>query len=185
MITGVFLFMEVWKDIEGYEGIYQVSNLGRVKGVERLILSEKRENFLVSERLFSLVTSGNGYSTLVLSKNNTVKRFYVHRLVAQAFIPNPKNKRVVNHKNGVKTDNQVGNLEWNTYKENLHHAIRLGLIDSNNEKNNASKLKKEDVLEIRRLFDNKIISQKEISVIFNISKTQVHVIVKRKQWTHI
>lgn len=111
---------EIWKDIAGFEGLYQVSNLGNVK---RLI-SER----VFEERLIGRSIDRYGYVKRVLSKGGKNHCFTEHRLVAMAFIENPINKRTVNHKNGIKTDNTVENLEWNTNEENHQHARKNGFF---------------------------------------------------------
>jgi hypothetical protein len=123
---------EVWKDIPGYEGLYQVSNLGRVKSLERF----KDNNGGLVRVPEKIMTGGkrHGYILMFLSKEGSRKTFAAHRLVAQVFIPNPENKPSVNHINGNKQDNRVCNLEWNTYKENTNHAIKTGLWDHKNNK---------------------------------------------------
>ena len=103
---------EIWKDIEGYEGLYQVSNLGRVKSLRRnIILKNKIES--------------NGYERVVLSTNNNPKDYSVHRLVAIAFIPNPNNYPIVNHKDENRTNNCVDNLEWCTQKYNVNYGTGI------------------------------------------------------------
>lgn len=104
---------EIWVDVVGYEGLYQVSNLGRVKATKGNIKSSRMQN--------------SGYRTMDLYKNNVQKTCTVHRLVAIAFLENPHDKPNVNHKNGDKTDNRLINLEWVTVSENNNHAIRTGL----------------------------------------------------------
>ena len=120
---------EEWKDIEGYEGFYQVSNLGRIKSIERETYSG--HNYSVRRIEKEMISTGyktkNGYVYQTLLKNGQRKTFKLHRLVAQVFIPNPYNKPQVNHIDGDKTNNRSDNLEWVTRKENLNHAYKTGL----------------------------------------------------------
>ncbi len=102
---------EVWKDIKGYEGIYQVSDLGNVKRVN-------------TGRVLKFAET-RGYKRLRLSKNGKPKDYQVHRLVAIAFIPNPNNYPQINHKDEVKDNNIVGNLEWCTAKENTNYGTNI------------------------------------------------------------
>ena len=118
--------MEVWKDIAGYEGLYQISNLGRVKSLEREV-KVGRGTRHQAELIVKQETLNNGYLRVRLSKNGDMSGYLVHRLVAKMFIPNVANWTEVNHKNGVKTDNYVENLEWISHKENMRHAFRTGL----------------------------------------------------------
>lgn len=116
---------EIWKDIVGYENLYEVSNLGRVKSKEKLAWNGHHYRKLPSK--FRSLRNGE-YLDVNLCKYGKVKRLKVHRLVAEAFIPNTENKETVNHIDGNKYNNRVDNLEWNTWSENTRHAIDNGLM---------------------------------------------------------
>ena len=117
-------FNEIWKDIKGYEGLYQVSNLGRVKSIEKYFLRKYKNTirpYSKPSKILKPFPTRTGYLLVKLTKEKKEKSFQVHRLVAITFIPNPENKPQVNHINGVKTDNYITNLEWVTAKENTRH----------------------------------------------------------------
>lgn len=120
--------MEVWKDVVGYEGRYQVSNLGNVKSLQRWDCLNNRVHR--REKNINPTRIDKGYMRVKLYDGNTKKSFSVHRLVAEAFIPNPFKKKQVNHIDGDKTNNNVENLEWCTNKENQIHARKYGLADN-------------------------------------------------------
>ena len=112
---------EIFKDIIGYEGLYQISNMGRVKSLERTIKNGPGVR-KVRERILEPWVGKTGYLSIPLYKDKKGKTYYVARLVALHFIPNPENKRTVNHKKGIKSDNRAKKLEWMTYGENHTHA---------------------------------------------------------------
>lgn len=120
--------MEEWRDIKGFEGLYQISNFGRVRGVDRYIKDSIGRNRFHKRKLKSQSTSKRGYNFVTISKNTKMYMFNVHRLVALAFIPNPHNKPCVNHIDLNQLNNHVSNLEWCTQKENVHHAIKNGHV---------------------------------------------------------
>lgn len=119
---------EVWKPIKGYDDKYMVSNLGRIKSVARDV-SNHTGIIHKPERILSCRKDKKGYLRVYLDDNRKTKFISVHRLVAIVFIPNELEKPQVNHIDGVKTNNNVENLEWVTNQENQLHAIRMGLND--------------------------------------------------------
>ena len=121
---------EIWKPVKGFEGLYEVSNIGNVYS-HRL----KRNLMLSADKL--------GYIRIGLERTNRkdIKNFYVHRLVANAFIENPHNKPFINHKDENKKNNSVENLEWCTHKENMNYGTRNNRISINN-KNHPCRSKK-------------------------------------------
>ena len=111
---------EIWKPILNYEGLYEVSNWGRVKSLK-----------FGKERILKPGTNKYGYLIVILCKNGKVKSFSVHRLVAEAFLPNPHNYPCVNHKDECKTNNNVNNLEWCTYTYNNNYGTKIERISKN------------------------------------------------------
>ena len=123
---------EVWKDIKGYEGYYKISNIGRVK---RLDVVDKNPKYnghrVIKGGIRKTTIQKSGYKSVMLSKEGNTKRYLVHRLVAEAFIPNPNKYSVVNHIDGNKINNFYLNLEWCTHSYNLKHAHNNNLIKNN------------------------------------------------------
>ena len=144
---------EIWKDIEGYEGIYQVSNFGNVKSLSRLTHFENTHKSgyrLTKERILKSGVGSNGYSSVVLRKDGKSRTFMVHRLVALTFIPNLENLPEINHKDENKQNNHINNLEWcshiyngnyGTSKERIRKAL-TGLKRSDEFRKKDSEIKK-------------------------------------------
>lgn len=137
-----------WKDVKGYEGFYQISNSGIVKSLGGWCGTAKRK-----EKIRSTSLTHDGYVKVRLIHQGKDKTMRVHRLVAEAFIPNPENKDTVNHIDGNKQNNIVSNLEWANRTEQMIHAYKLGLKTSRiGSKNSNAKLTDEQVREIRKLY---------------------------------
>jgi len=114
--------IEIWEDIKEYKGLYQVSNMGRVKSLERTFIDKIGRKQHTKERILKPETDCHGYLRIALYDSNGKKRFFVHRLVCEAFHENPENKPCVNHIDENKTNNTASNLEWCTVAENINHG---------------------------------------------------------------
>lgn len=172
---------EIWKEIPGYEGLYQISSLGKIKSLNRIIVNCKGVKKRIPEKLLAICKHKQGHHVVRLWKNNATKLFNLYRLLAIVFIPNPENKKEVNHINGDRISWPVlENLEWATPSENMKHAFKTGLSKGTYEKGFAHKLckvKEPESLEIKRLRKEGI-STMDISKKFNISQRHVYTICK-------
>lgn len=181
---------EIWKDVPGYEGYYQVSNLGQVKAIERIYKQRNgltgRDNYRTyPEQTIFVETDRDGYLKVRFSKGGKQKKFFVHRLVALTFIPNPENKPEVNHKSGIKVDNCASNLEWVTTSENQQHAHDNKLYDcQRGERNGHAKLSELDVREIHAL-SIKGFTQESLAAKFGVKSTTISRILAGKRWRHV
>lgn len=165
--------MTEWRDVVGYEGLYRVSSDGEIEHLKR--------NILLSQS-----TTALGYSVVTLFKNGSKLMVRVHRLVAQAFIPNPDDKPQVNHKDGKKQNNRVDNLEWNTQLENNRHARQTGLNPPlRGERNGSSKLTSTEVESIKELLKVGELPQHKIGRLFGVSQGTVSLINSGMLWSHI
>lgn len=178
---------EIWKDVIGYKGLYQISNFGRVKSLDRIIQRSDGISYVKKSQILKNRLSNRGYYAVILVDEKSNKKFMsVHRLVAIHFIPTYNYDLVVNHKDGNKINNNVNNLEWVTQLENIEHAHRLGLISKTNRgsKNTNSKLTNEQVVEMYKLAHQGI-NHKEISNKFGVNPSRVSSIKLGRTWSHI
>ena len=116
--------MEIWKPISGYEGFYEVSNLGRIRSLERIVECSDGRKRKIKDRTLKGSSYSGGYSGVTLHKDGCAKFVNIHRIVAEAFVPNPLEKEEVNHKDENPSNNHASNLEWVTHKENLNFGTR-------------------------------------------------------------
>lgn len=174
--------MEIWKDIINFDGYYQISNLGNVRSLDRVVMSPFKKDKRLKGNEMKFGKTPSGYLFVGLKKNGKVKQMYAHRLVAIHFIPNPENKETVNHIDGDKSNNNDWNLEWNTRSENTKHAFNTGLM-KNGQDCSFSKLTNIQVLEIRENKNN--IMFKDLAVIYNVSKSTIGDVFNRKKYKSV
>lgn len=173
-----------WRPVKGFEGKFEVSNDGKVKSLPwQQIHSKTGKVFLKKERLLKIRfgSSFNGYSSVAIQG----KSYFHHRVIAEAFIPNPDNKPCVNHKNGIKTDNRIENLEWVTKSENSIHSFAIGLQSNKGDKHPGHKLTESEVLSIRLRYSLGESSWKIFKSIGRISYTNIKDIIAKRIWSHL
>jgi hypothetical protein len=180
--------IEVWAPVPRFLGLYEVSTLGRIRSLDKYINSRwPGHNRTVKGRILSTSPNEHGYIRPSLIDHNGVeKRYSLHRIVAEVFIPNPDNLPQVNHKDGDKANNKVSNLEWITCQANIIHAFKNNLkkgVDS--EACHFSVLTKEDVLKIRELFASGVYTKSQLAKQYNVNYTNIRRIILRHIWKNI
>jgi len=175
--------MELWKEISEYEGLYSVSSLGRVKSIQREVLYSNGRTHIVKEKILKQeISKTTKMKRVTLSKQCSVERFLVHRLVGKEFIPNPENKSQINHIDGDRLNNTITNLEWCTGSENMMHAYKTNLQTALKEqKCPSAKLEWCDIHEIRDSFKSGI-TVKTLKTKFNVSEENIRHILRNSTW---
>lgn len=170
---------EIWKDVIGFEGYYQVSNMGRVKSLTRV------SNYCIRKgKILSLKKTNTGYLEGNFSLFGKRTMFRVHREVAKSFLKNDCNYETVNHIDGNKLNNKVTNLEWVSIQKNIEHAFKNGLRSSTGEKNCKSKLTENDVIKIKE-FISLGYSDLFISKKYDVSGAAIWSIRNNVTWKHL
>lgn len=178
---------EIWKDIEGYEGYYKVSNLGRVKSLPRVIYRVKDgRKMTIKGKIMTPTINSRGYYGVRLSIDGIGRTAKVHGLVANAFLDNPQNLVEINHKDGDKSNNHINNLEWSTRQKNIKHAFDNGLNSNVGSRNGRSIVNEEDVITIRK----RKADGEKFKFVYNdykdiMTKSGFHCIWYYNNWKHI
>lgn len=192
---GSFMQEEIWRDVKDYESLYAVSSFGRMKSYDREVLQSYGVKVILKGKIFKQ-SKINGYRAAGLVKDGKRKTVRLHILIAQAFLPNPENKPQVNHKNGIKWDNRVENLEWATPSENGKHAYRSGLNHvseyqkiktsqcTRGSLQQSSVLKEADIPIIRKMKQSGM-TNKKIAENFNVNRETIGYIIRGKTWKHV
>ena len=178
---------EEWQDIAGWQGLYAVSTLGRVRSYDRGMIDRNTGTaYLHKGRVLTMKKSGL-YHGVSLFLDGVGRRFYIHRLVAQAFVPNPSGRPEVNHIDGDKFNNCASNLEWVTRSENAKHAFDTGLRKPSpmpkGEQHHSSKLTENDVRRIRSEF--KPGDGPALACEFGVTPPVIYRIVNGTNWKHV
>jgi hypothetical protein len=171
------------ESIKGYEGMYEISNYGRVKSLARTIIYSNGAVHKVDEKIKNARKNPDGYRRASLSKGSIKENYSIHRLVAEHFIPNPNNLEQVNHITGDKERNEAWNLEWCTESDNMKHAHKTGLIKyCKGERHKWSKLTATDIENILHLLNTTKLYQWEIAEKFGVSHSVISRIKDGKRW---
>ena len=177
---------EIWKDIKDYEGLYKISNKGRVKSLRREVNFSFNRTRIIKEKILIPSTHYKGYLYIRLCKNGKVKSIKIHRLVGLMFIKNPENKLQINHKDCNKLNNNVDNLEWNTNSENQKHAYKNKLNFSYKDENShLSKFKNSVIIEIRKKYNSGKYTRRELAKIYNCSYSCISRIILNEVYCNI
>jgi hypothetical protein len=179
---------EVWRAVPGYEGLYDVSSIGRVRRATTRPpwgWGGCKPGKLLRLSPPAPRGQGSAYFMVILCNRGHERGWCVHKLVAMAFIPNPENKPQVNHKNGIKADNRVENLEWVTAKENARHAVANGLINRRRgADHHQAKLTEHDVLAIRDA-KRRGITGTALARAYGVKHNTIYAITNGRLWRHL
>lgn len=174
---------ELFRDIPGWEGMYQVSNLGTVRSLDRIVVSCTGKAYRRKGKIMPQHYNTDGYKVVYLTRNGCDRTLGVHRAMALAFIPNPLSKPMTNHINAKRDDNRLENLEWCTNAENIKHSFNLGISDNKGDKHPRRVLTMDMVRAIRQeLAAGK--SPKEVAEIVGTKRRNVYAVRDRQNWNY-
>lgn len=167
---------EMWKDVPEFEGCYQISNLGRVRSIDRKFKSKDGRNWSIKGRIDNPTISSKGYFHKRFKYNGKQKNYKIHRLVGLLFLTNSSNLLEINHKDGNKLNNNAENLEWCSRQQNMNHASINGLL--------PRKLDSKKIIIIREKYINGS-SKESLAKEFNVTIPCIHSIIIRHTWKHV
>jgi hypothetical protein len=182
--------MEVWKAIPGYEGAYEASNTGLIRSVDRMVLHGVHGTCKQKGRVLKYAKDAKGYPRVALSDGVKLRTYTIHRLIAYTFMPPRPEGFQINHINGIKTDNSIGNLEYCTQSENALHSFRLGLQKPKpGSTNHMAKLTEDQVKTIRSIAarGGRYYGRKHLAERFGVSECTIKEVVTRRKngWKHV
>ena len=175
MIQRSQMMQEIWKPIEGFEGRYEVSSLGRFKALSRSIAYKDGRKGKLDEKMIKGSLGNHGYYSITF--DSTIKKL-AHRVVAETFLGKQEYRVTVNHKDGIKTNNSVENLEWATYKENNDHARNTGLCNQHGNNTNLTKFSEQLVAALKKVNDKYHPTASDLAEMFDMSKSHVYEILR-------
>lgn len=177
---------EIWKPVLDYEECYEVSSLGRIRSLTRVIRGLKGYYTIYGRLIRTHINPKNKYVVVRLSKNGIKETFTVHVLVARHFKENPDNLPEVDHDNFDRTDNRASNLRWSTRVDNIRHSSMAGRMPgAKGNKSPCAKHTNESVLKIRELYSSGEFTQDEIAQKFGVKRHNISKIILRQRWSHI
>lgn len=176
--------VEEWRDIDGYEGLYQVSKLGRVKSLERRVWNGN-SYYIKPEKILKNNLMKNGYCRVTLTKDGKQEQYYIHRLVATAFLPNDDGLPEVDHIDANPRNNRIDNLRWVTHLTNMHHCVEMGrnydgtanLLSRNARIKTSLKLRKPVLRSDGRVFN----SVKEAAAYMGLSANYISKVIRKEK----
>lgn len=172
---------EIWKDLKSYEGFYQISNTGKIKGLERTCKTKGNAIRKVKEKLLNLFLI-KGYYYVTLNRESVMDQFRINVLVGKTFIPNPDNLEMINHKDCNKRNNHIDNLEWCTHQQNMKQGVDNKLFKGRlGEKHHNHKLFENDIIEIRKRLTQGN-TGRSIAKDFKMSEAMISLIKHNKNW---
>ena len=175
---------EIWKPVIGikdglFDGLYEVSNMGRWKILARAVKDPSGRIRNIKEKITNGIKQHYGYRTVHMSNNGVYDIYFLHVLVAKMFIPNPKNKKTVNHKFGIKNDNRVSQLEWATQQEQIQHAYDVGLHNPlKGEQHGRAKLSDVHIKTLRDCYSTGKYNKSRLAKILSISHQYVGMVLR-------